>query len=298
MRYAVLGGAQLAVGAAAIFARYALGGAEPLAVAALRLCIAAAVLALIAAFRGRPSGPRATRKQQIVLAAAGVFLGLHFAGWIWSLEYTTVAISTLLVTTTPIFTSLYDAVILKRKPAPMVWPAFAAAALGLVLVVGFQGAAAPHPGHTLLGVALALGGGIAIGAYFLLVREVRGSLGTRSIVSHTYAWAALALVLGALVAHQGPPPLAATQAWLGILAMALVSQLVGHTALNASLRWFTPSGVSMATLLEPVFAAVLALLIFHEGMSLLAIAGGVILLASIGIVLRYESAPQPTPELA
>ena len=73
------------------------------------------------------------------------------------------------------------------------------------------------------------------------------------------------------------------------MAMALISQLLGHTALNAALRWFSPSAVAMTTLLEPVTAAVLALFIFGETLSPLAVAGGLLVLLAIGAFLREES---------
>ena len=76
------------------------------------------------------------------------------------------------------------------------------------------------------------------------------------------------------------------RAWGGILAMALVSQLLGHTGMNAALRWFSPSAVSFSTLLEPVIAACWRSLLFGETLS----AAGDrrrarLLLASIGAVL-------------
>ncbi|MBV8434754.1 MAG: DMT family transporter, partial [Candidatus Eremiobacteraeota bacterium] len=148
--------------------------------------------------------------------------------------------------------------------------------------------APPIGGHEALGALLAIAGSVAIGAYFILVREVRAQLDTRTIVTHTYAWAAAVLVVAAAIAHQPPPPLTASAAWSGIVAMALISQLLGHTAMNAALRWFTPSAVSFSTLLEPVVAAVLALLFFGEGIAPAAVAGAVLLLVSIGIVLREE----------
>ncbi len=287
-------GAQLAVGAAAIFARYALAAAQPLAVAALRLVLAAAILLLISALtRTLRSGM--SRTSGITLIFAGIFLAIHFAAWIWSLEYTTIAISTLLVCTTPLWTSLYDAVVLKRNLPPAVWIAYTGGALGLWLVVGVAGSAPPVAGHQLLGAALALCGSLGIGAYFILVRTVRAKLGTTAIVTRTYGWAAIALVIGALAARQPPPAMHATAAWLGIIAMALISQLLGHTAMNASLRWFSPSAVAMATLLEPIFAALLAAAIFGERLTAQALAGGGVLLVAIAVVLIYES--PPTPEL-
>jgi drug/metabolite transporter (DMT)-like permease len=286
--YVILGAAQLAVGAAAIFARYALEGAGPLAVSASRLTIAAIVLLIVAAFRPSAETAKPGTRDRRILAFAGVALGAHFAGWIWSLEYTTVAVSTLLVTSTPIWTALYDAIVLRRLPSRRTAIAFGTGALGLIAVVGFDRSPPPQPGHTALGVALALAGSIAIGAYLILVREVRERLDTRAIVTRTYSWAAGALLIAALAARQPPPPLDATTAWGGILAMAIVSQLLGHTAINASLRWFSPSAISFATVLEPVFAGALALALFHEAVPPAALIGAVVLLVSVAVVLREE----------
>jgi drug/metabolite transporter (DMT)-like permease len=286
MPYLVLGAAQLAVGAAAIFARLALGGAGALAVAAARLGIAAIVLLIVAKVRTERVKP--TKAQARLLAFAGLAMAAHFAGWIASLQYTTVAISTLFVATTPIFTACYDAVVLRRGLSPLSMLAFAGGGVGLAMVVAFNHTAPPQAGYEWLGIALATGGSIAIAAYFILVREVRDALGTRTIVTHTYTWAALVLIAAAVLAREAPPAIDAYAAWGGIVAMALISQLLGHTALNASLHWFSPSAISFSTLLEPITAAILALIIFHEALSPLSLAGGVVLLASIAVFLNEE----------
>ena len=295
--YALLGGAQLAVGAAAIFARYALSGAGPLAVGASRLTIAAVVLLVAAAIRpqsrenARPSPVREAR-----LAFAGIALAAHFGTWIASLQYTTVAVSTLLVATTPIWTALYDAVVLKQALSRRSAWAFAAGGAGLAMVAGFNVTPPPVPGYPVLGALLALAGGIAMAAYLLLVRDVRTEMRTRAIVTRTYAWAAIVLIAAAAVAHQPVPAVRDATSWGGILGMALISQLLGHTALNAALRWFSPSAVAFSTLIEPVSAAVLAYVIFFESLAPVAIAGGFVLLGAIAVVLREERArasPEP-----
>lgn len=286
--YLILGGAQLAVGAAAIFARYALAAAGPLAVSAGRLVIAALVLGLLSLLRGKTLRAPARGTQRIVLAFAGLALAVHFATWIASLDYTSVAVSTLLVATTPIWTAAYDAVVHRRMLSRAAAAAFVAGAIGLILVVGFDRTPAPQPGLEWAGGCLAIAGAIAFAAYLLLVRTVRGGLTTRRIVTHTYGWAALFLVLAALFARQPLPPPSATAAWGGIIAMALVSQLLGHTAMNFSLRSFSPSAVSFANLLEPVFAAALAFAIFREPVPAPAIGGAIILLGAVLVVAREE----------
>lgn len=289
LAYSLLGGAQLAVGAAAIFARYALSGALPLAVCAARLGIASAILVLLAVVRGDLRRERTTPRERLLLAGAGLALALHFAGWVWSLEYTSVAVSTLLVTTTPIWTALYDTVWGTRRLSARAWGAFALGGIGLALVVGFDRTAAPFAGHELAGALLALTGAVAIGAYWLLVRGVRARLSTQAIVTRTYTWSAFVLVLAALATREPLPALHNSAAWSGILAMALVSQLLGHTALNASLRWFSPSAIAFSTVAEPVIAAALALAVFGEALPAAAVLGGVLVLAAIVVVLREES---------
>jgi drug/metabolite transporter (DMT)-like permease len=288
--YLRLFSAQLAIGAAAIFARYALTGAGPLAVSALRLILAALPLAVLALL-ARPQ-VRLSRKREIAFALAGLALALHFAAWIGSLLYTSVAVSTLLVTTTPLFTETYDAIAKRRVPPREFLFAVALAFCGVALIAAQHATPAPVPGRALLGNALALGGAIAIAAYLLIVRGAGARpasgppLPTRQIVARTYGWAAVVLTALALFAHQTPPPLSAAGSWFGILAMALISQLLGHTALNAALRTFSPSVVSLTTLLEPLIAALLAAALFRESLSLATIAGGVLVLAAVALTLR------------
>ncbi len=282
--------AQLAIGAAAIFARYALLGAGPLAVSALRLTIAAilAALVVLAARRNVPIGPR----RELALAFAGVALAVHFATWIASLLYTSVAISTLLVCTSPLWTSAYDVLVERKPPSRAFLGALQLAAIGLVAIALQHAAPAPVAGHALLGDLLALAGAFALAVYFIIVRAAgivpaQGDpLSTPAIVVRTYAWAAVALCIVALAGHESPPSLSNLPSWGGIVAMALISQSLGHTGMNAALRNFKPSVVALSTLLEPPIAAVLAALLFNEALTIQTIAGGVAILAAVAITLR------------
>jgi drug/metabolite transporter (DMT)-like permease len=291
--YVELIGAQLAIGAAAIFARFALAGAGPLAVSALRLAIAsvpAVAFALLAA--RKPVGAR----REALFAVAGAALAAHFAAWIASLHYTSVAISTLLVTTTPLFTETYDALRLRRAPSRRVAIALALAGAGLTIIVTRRDAPAPLAGHGELGALLALGGAIAIAVYFSIVqaagvRDDGPPVPTGAIVARTYSWAALVLGIAALVMRQPPPAAGDHGAWFGILGMALISQLLGHTGLNAALKHFTPTIVSTTTLLEPVIAALLASVVFRETLPPAVIAGGALVLVAVGLALTSTARP-------
>lgn len=276
----------LCIGAAAIFARFALTGTGPLAAAAIRLALAAVVVGSLLALRGE-WGPL-PRKVEAALILAGIVLAVHFGAWLASLEYTSVAISTLLVCTSPIVTGAYDALVRGRRPSALFGIAVALGAAGLWLVVVRGAAPAPVHGHALLGAALATLGAVTMAAYLVIVREARRSLSTLQIVARTYGWAAVALVAAAAVAREAPPRLEAGVAWGGLVAMALVSQVGGHTALNAALRFVSPTTVGFATLLEPVLATLLAAAIFGEAVGPVTALGGLLILAAVGFSLLDE----------
>ncbi len=285
--YIRLLGAQLAIGAAAIFARYALLGAGALAVSALRLSIGA--LAVVLIVRRLQAIPL---RRELAFALAGALLALHFGTWISSLSYTSVAVSTLLVTTTPLWTECYDLVRERRGPSGAFSLSLLLAVAGVTALVFSRSAAPPPvPGFGAEGVALALAGSFSIGAYLLVVRDAAALPGgellpTGQIVARTYTWAAVALAVAAALGGQLPPALTNVPAWGGILAMALVSQLLGHTALNAALRDFSPSTIALTTLLEPVIAALLAAALFGETLGLQGFAGGALVLAAVAVALR------------
>jgi drug/metabolite transporter (DMT)-like permease len=285
--YLRLLGAQVAIGAAAIFARYALTASGPLSAAALRLAIATAALLLLRALRGRGRGAapwRPAAGASVTLLLAGAALAVHFGTWLASLQYTSVAVSTLLVCTSPLWTALYAWIVHRAAPSRALIAALVLALAGLVLVLTRHDVPAPLPGHVLLGDALAACGGAAMAAYLLLVESLGTSASApavSAIVVRTYGSAALFLAAAAVVTRQPLPPANDTVAWGGIAAMALVSQLVGHTALNAALRAFSPSAVALSTMLEPVAAALLAALLLHEATSPLTAVGGALVLCAV-----------------
>ena len=277
----LLATAQLAIGAAAIFARLALAAGGPLAISAARLAIAAVPLALLGATRGSFRVRDAGTERRLLVA--GVILAVHFATWIASLRFASVAISTLLVCTTPIWTEAY-AVARRRRLDPYASISIVAAVGGVAMVVGV-----PDRIDTPLGIALALIGGVAMAAYLILVGGVDRRYDTVAVIARTYGYAALVLTAVAFVAHDPLPPFGAPRAWAGVVAMALLSQLYGHTALNAAVRALTPTFVATTILLEPIIAAALAAWIFAERLAPGSAFGAIVILAAIAVAVRGEA---------
>jgi drug/metabolite transporter (DMT)-like permease len=288
--YALLALAQLAVGAAAIFARFALAGGGPIAVSALRLLIAAVPVAAFAALRGAYRRHDAATERRLVFA--GCALAAHFALWIASLRFAGVGVSTLLVCTTPIWTELFE-IIRTRRVRRNALASIGLAIAGVAAVVGV-----PTPGQTPLGIGLALGGAIAIAIYLVLVRASDPRYETLAIVGRTYPIAAIVLLAAATLTRDRVPPLHATGAWCGIIAMALVSQLFGHTALNVAVRTLSATFVATVTLIEPAIAASLAAVIFGEHLAPGTLAGSLLVLAGIGVAVfdDHRNAVKKSPE--
>jgi drug/metabolite transporter (DMT)-like permease len=303
--YLTLFGAQLAIGAAGIFARYALQGAGPLMTSALRLTIASAFVLLLNARMKEKA--KIDQRHEILFAICGVALAMHFGTWVASLQFTTVAIATLLVSTSPIWTALYDVVVLNHKPTKMFWIGFLAAIVGAIVIVSSQGSSTHHQiahlsSQDWLGEMLAIAGGIAFAVYLIAIRSVSQRYSTLAIVTRTYTWAAVSLWFAALAAREGLPSWD-LKCWVGILGMAFISQLLGHTGINAALKKFRSSVVALSTLLEPVFAAVLAIPFFGETLTIQMVAGSILLLAGLALVLKAqppekeEEVSLGTPEL-
>ena len=110
----------LAVSTASIFIRFAQTEASSLTIAASRLTLAALFLLPVALKRNGKELAQLNRKQVGLLLLAGVFLAVHFASWITSLQYTTVASSVVLVATSPLWVALLSPVILHERLVPSI----------------------------------------------------------------------------------------------------------------------------------------------------------------------------------
>jgi drug/metabolite transporter (DMT)-like permease len=270
--YLVLGIALLAVSGGAIFAR--LADAPPLAIAAWRVGLA---LLVVMPFAARDIAIAAgSLRSRACAAGAGVLLAAHFAAWIASLEYTTVARSVLFVCTSPIWVAVFEYLAGRGVPAraTLVALVLAIAGAGVVSGGGQGGAAA------LRGDLLALAGGVAMAGYFLLSREAQASMPFRAYLGIAYGVAAAVLWLAVSVADV-PSSGFDARTWWALAGMAAVSQLIGHSGYNWSLRHLSPLFVAVVSVGEPVLASMLAWWILGEALDWRTGAGGMLVLAAI-----------------
>jgi drug/metabolite transporter (DMT)-like permease len=272
---AALVGGIFAVSTGAIFAR--LAEAPALVTAAYRVTIAVLVLAPFCIVLSRHALLAMTRRQFAMGAAAGTFLALHFATWIASLDYTSVANSVVLVNTNPLWVGLLSPVVTGERVHRLT-----AVGIGLSLLGGCligYGDMTTDSG-ALRGDLLAVAGGMCAAAYLMLGRNLRKQLPVSAYVLVCYGCAAVVLWLMVALFRQ-PVTGFSTGTWGAFLGMALIAQVIGHTSYNWALGWVTPGLVAVSLLGEPVCASIMAYFLFDEGITVLKLLGGLVILSAI-----------------
>lgn len=273
------------VGAAAPLIR--LVNAPPITAAFLRTLLGGlTLLALVLALRRPlPRGPDLRRA-----LACGAILGVHFALWFASLSLTTVAASTVLVCTQPVFVALLARMLLGER-TPLLGLAGMAVAVGGSAVIALDLPAADAGARPLLGNLLAIAGAVVVAGYPIVGRGMSRSLDTFAF-SAVVALAAAA-TLAVVCALTGSPLVAPGLQWPALVALALLPTVIGQTALNAALKLLPAAFVSGAILGEPVIATAVAWLLLDEVPGLQTLGGSALVLA--GVWLLFSRAPAISP---
>jgi drug/metabolite transporter (DMT)-like permease len=286
--FLVLGIGVAIVSTASILIRFAQAdGASSAVIAAGRLAIAALLITPYALSRVGPELLKIKRRDLFLCAASGLLLAAHFWTWTASLEHTSVANSTALVTTNPIWVALLSALLLRESPRQAQIAGIALTLVGTLLIFLADNAHSGAATAPLLGNSLAMLGALAASGYLLIGRGLRSSLSLLAYVWLTYSFAAVALIIAALAGGETFRGVSSS-AWLLIAALAIGPQLLGHTSFNWALRRLTATVVAVSILGEPIGSALLAWWLLGESFVPLQLAGFVVLLAGIFVAARAE----------
>ena len=282
-----------AVSTASIFIRFAQTAVPSLVIAALRLTFASLLLAPLALTRHRGELKNLTRREILFGIVSGLFLAAHFASWITSLEYTTVASSVVFVATGPLWVALFSPMLLNERLTRVAIIGLVIAIIG-GMVIGLSDActwnsglrcpdlAQVMHGREMWGNFLALVGAWAVSGYLIMGRKLRANMSLVPYIFLVYSIAAIGLLVVVFIVYQNPFQYSAS-AYLWIFLLALIPQLVGHSTFNWLLRYISATMVAVTTLAEPVGSTVLAYFLLHEIPSAAVVLGGALIL--IGIYL-------------
>jgi drug/metabolite transporter (DMT)-like permease len=290
--------ALLAVSTASIIIKVAQQGAPSLVIAALRLSFATLLLAPIALTRYRAELRAITRREVILGLLSGMFLAIHFATWITSLEYTSVASSVVFVSTGPLWVALLSPILLKEHLVRTAVFGLTLAILGGAIIglsdacVWDHGLSCPNLSNVMQGRAvwgnfLALAGAWAVTGYLIIGRKLRGNISLVPYIFLVYGMAALVLII--IMFATGESPLGyAPKTYLWIFLLAAVPQLIGHSTYNWLLKYLPATFVAVTTLAEPVGAAILAYFLLQETPTQSVLIGGSLILVGIYLASKEK----------
>jgi len=270
----------VSVSFAAIFIR--LADAPPLVIAAYRLTIASLILIPFAGKKTALSLRKLSGRDGLLLLSASFFLALHFALWITSLSYTSIASSVILVTCHPAFVAVISYFLWHEVLNRLTIGGMVIAFAGMVLIN--YGGLTFGP-QAILGDVLALIAGFAMGGYLIIGGQLKSRIEILPYLALIYTGAAVILLMATAGFGYSFTGYSGTT-YLMMVLLAVVPQLIGHSSFNLAVRMIPVTLVSVAILGEPVGATLLGYFILDEVPTAKELIGGVLILAGIFIVLR------------
>lgn len=255
------------------------------AVAAMYRLLFTNVLMLPFFIRYWPEVKRIALQDWMLLAASGLFLGIHFLLWMGSLNHTTVASSTVLLTLEPIFVMIGAFLLYRERIRLQGIIGIGIAMLGTVLI-GWGDFSLS--GEALQGDTMSLLSALAVAVHMLLGQRLRSR-----ISSYVYSFTVFLAAAGVLAAYNVGAGNAftgyAARDWQLFLLLAIVPTLFGHLLFNWLLRYMRASTISMSVLGEPVGASLLAALFLNERLGFQQLAASALLLIGVWLFLRQAS---------
>ena len=275
MPYVAIAIGVISVSLSAIFVK--LSSAEPAVIAFYRMLFSVLIMSPVFLLKYKSELKLLQKRDWIFSIVAGVFLAFHFILWFESLNYTSVASSTVLVTLQPIFAFVGTYLFFKEKVAFQSIVAVIVAISGSLLIswgdFRVSGAALYGDGLALIACAFITG-------YLLFGQDVRKRLSLMTYTMVVYSVSTITLFFYVLFMGQSFGPYESND-WLLFVMLAIVPNLLGHTLFNWSLKWVSTNAISIAILFEPVGAAILAFFIFNEKLILSQVIGGIIVILGI-----------------
>lgn len=264
--------------------------APALAIALWRCLLGGGLTAVYVGVRG--VGRRVSTAERRVLILAGVLLAAHFAAWIPSLRYTSVASSTALVATQPVWAALIARARGVHVPG-MAWAGIAVALAGILILTGIDFSLDPR---SLLGDLLALVGAVLAAAYVTAGERARRTVSTPVYTTWCYLVAAAALLPMCLIAGVSLFGYSGGD-WTRILLLTLGAQLLGHSLINRVLATTSATVVSLGILFEMPLSTLLAALWLGQIPPPAIIPAVLLLFAGLALVIRSaQPLSQPPPD--
>ena len=264
-----------------------LADSGPVSAGFWRLFLALPFLAVLARANGERLGNIA-RPVLVMVMLAGVVFAFDLASWHIGIEATRLGNATLFGNSGSLVLMVWGFILWRRLPRAVEWLAIVAAFSGAAILMGQS---LEISRATLVGDLFCLLAGLFYAGYLLILQKARASLGSWSLL--TWCSLAGAPVLLAIALFRGEPVW--PHNWTPLIALFVLSQLVGQGLLVFSLKHFPPLVIGLALLTQPAVAALSGWFAFGETVGLVDIAGMALL--GLALVLARGSKAQPAAGL-
>ena len=250
-----------------------------------RVCLAVPLLWILF-FSLKTNETTSFRAQRVPLLLAGIAFAGDLAFWHWSIQYTSVANSTLLANLASIFVTLAAWLLWRQRPSGLFLAGLVMALLGVVLLVQ---ASLAFSATALLGDGLGVITAVFYAWYLLSVKGLRDrGAGTLQLMAATTTITAVILLPVALASGEALLPGSAS-GWLKLLGLAWISHAAGQGLIAHALAHLPAAFTSVGLLLQPVIAAFFAWTLLGEPLVAVQVAGGTVVLAGIYLARRASS---------
>ncbi len=255
---------------------------SPMVIAAYRLGIASIILMPPTIYYELKNFRKYSKKDLLKIFLISCSLSLHFASWITSLNYTSIANSVIIVNTSPIFVAIFSYYFLKEKIKDTTLIGIIIAFIGATIIaIGDYGIGK----NNFLGDIYALIGAIALSIYIIGGRKMRQKLSLYLYVTPVYILSTIILIIFCLLFKIPLYPYPMKE-YIVFILLAIIPTIFGHTIYNWILKNVKATIIATSLLGEPIGSTILAMIIFNEIPGILTFIGGPIALIGIYIAVK------------
>jgi drug/metabolite transporter (DMT)-like permease len=223
-------------------------------------------------------------KDWVLLGCAGFFLALHFLLWMASLDYTSIASSTIILSLEPVFVMVGAFFLFKDRPGRVALIGMGVAFIG----VCFVGSGDMGVSRTaFFGDLLSFLGTVAVAVNMLLAKQILTRVSSYLYSLIVFVVCVLCFLLYNVfmgIRMTGYP----AKEWLVFLLLAVVPTVFGHMIFNWLLKYVPPTTISMSVLAEPVGASILGMLLFAEMINRFQLFGGALVIVGLLLYLKPD----------
>nr|WP_255807525.1 DMT family transporter [Cohnella mopanensis] len=276
----------IAISFAPIFVRYS---DAPAAVQGMYRMLFTVIIMLPFGTRQLRTMRSISRKDWILLTLAGFFLALHFLLWMESLNYTSIASSTIILALEPVFVMIGAYFVFKDRIGKIALIGLTIALIGAFFVGSGD---ISLSGTAFKGDMLSLLGTVAVAVNMLIAKQILTRVSSYSYSLIVFAIAFLCFAVYNLVVGYefGGYP---AREWSIFLTLAIVPTVFGHMIFNWLLQYVKPTTISISVFAEPVGASLLGMLLFREMVTTFQLAGGAFIIVGLLLYMRTEYAAKP-----